>query len=62
MSVFERFKRWRKKRRLLKAYAMESMEAERAWMGGDWKYAQACTKRAKQIEEAYDRLCQEVEP
>ena len=56
MNLFERFKRWRKERRLLKMAAMANIEAEQAYILGDYKYGNALFKRAEQLAAEYDEL------
>lgn len=56
MSLSERFKRWRKARRLLKMAVAANMEAEQAYMLGDYKYGNALFNRAQRLAAEYDDL------
>lgn len=54
MSLSERFKIWRKRRRLLKMSVAASIEAEQAYLLGDYEYGDALFKRAEQLAAGYD--------
>ncbi len=56
MSLSERFKRWRERRRLLKMAVAANREAEQAYLLGDYKYGNALFKRAEQLAAEYDKL------
>lgn len=56
MSLSERFKRWRKRRMLLKMSVAANREAEQAYLLGDYKYGDALFKRAQQLAAEYDKL------
>ena len=56
MSLSERFKRWRERRRLLKMAVAANREAEQAYLLGDYKYGNAFFKRAEQLAAEYDKL------
>lgn len=56
MNLSERFKRWRRKRQLLKSYADACMCMERAAMSGDWPLAISHQKRADELETEYAKL------
>ena len=56
MSLSDRFKRWRKGRRLLKMALAANREAEQAYLLGYYKYGDALFKRAERLAAEYDEL------
>lgn len=61
MRLSERFKRWQKRRRLLKMNVAACREAEQAYLLGDYDYGNALFKRAEQLAAEYDELRSDAE-
>ena len=56
MNLSGRFKRWRKRREVLKMCIAANREAEQAYLLCDYQYGNACFKRAQQLAAKYDEL------
>lgn len=56
MSLPGRFKRWLKRRKLLRMSVAATVEAEQAYMHGDYKYGNALFKLAMQLAAESDKL------